>query len=304
MKVIFSTNFKNILHNSVVAIGVFDGVHFGHRKIISSVVNKAKLLGVNSVVVTFWPHPHKERVIYSLDHRIKVIEELGIDICIIVEFNHEFSEILPENFVKDFLIEKVGVKYLYVGDNFHFGRKAIGNVDLLKVLAKKYEFKIKVFKVILKNGHVVSSTSIRKLIDSGNLKKAQLFLMRPVSVMGDVIAGTAIARKLGFPTANVNPHHEIVPPSGIYICDVFFNLKQFQGICYVGSKPTFIEGSRESNIEVNIFNFKKNIYGKILEVQFIKKIRNEEKFSSQHALKNQIEKDVAVAKKYFLNRKK
>lgn len=306
MKVIFSKDILNSSRkftNSVVAIGVFDGVHFGHRKIISSVVKKAKLIGVNSVVVTFWPHPHKERVIYSLEHRIKVIEELGVDICIVVEFSKYFSEILPEDFIKDFLLDKIGVKYLYVGDNFHFGKKASGNVVVLRDLAKKYKFKLKIFRVVLKRKKIVSSTSIRKLIDSGDFKNAKLLLMRPVSVMGDVIKGTGIASQLGFPTANINPHHEVVPPSGIYICNVFYEGRQYKGICYIGAKPTFIQGSKESNIEVNIFDFKRNIYGKVLEVQFIKKIRNEKKFSSQELLKKQIEEDIFCAKKFFLNSK-
>lgn len=298
MKVIYGINKIRKFKKPVVALGVFDGVHLGHRNILKAVVDKAKRIKGTSMVVTFSPDPHREESLYSLEHRLRLIGDSGLDACIVIKFNKAFSQIPAEDFIKDILVNKVGVQYIYVGRNFRFGRQAKGDFTILEKLSCIYNFKLKAFDIIKTNNHPISSTYIRRLIRKGRLNTAGELLSRPVSVLGTVIRGTSLASRLGFPTANINPHHEVLPPSGIYAVSVIFNHKKFKGVCYIGRRPTF-KLQREQHIEVYIFNFKKNIYGKYLEIQFVKKIRNDRKFSSERSLVRQIKKDIATTKKIF-----
>ncbi len=309
MKVIYGINKIKKSKKPVVALGVFDGVHIGHQRILRATVDKARRIKGTSIVVTFSPHPQKEGSIYSLEHRLKLISEVGIDICIVIAFNKRFSQIPAEDFIKDILVNKISVRYIYVGRNFRFGKQARGNFKTLNRLSHIYNFKLKVFDIIKINNQPISSTYIRRLITRGKLNAAGKLLSRPVSVLGTVIRGTSLASRLGFPTANINPHHEVLPPSGIYAVSAIFNNKKFKGVCYIGTKPTFSrqdgisllagKHQRQKHIEVYIFNFKKNIYGKYLEIQFIKKIRNERKFNSPQYLVQQVKKDIAQTRKIF-----
>ena len=298
MKVIYGI--KNIkgIKDGVVAIGVFDGVHRGHINILRNAVLQAHKIKGNSVVVTFWPHPQKEPSLYSLAHRLKLIAEQGIDVCVVVNFNRKFASISAENFIKSILLKKLSAKYIFVGSNFRFGKYARGNIEVLRELGRNYAFKVRVFKVVRKNNLVVSSTIIRVLIRKGQFNKAESLLTRPVSVLGTVIKGILLAQRMGVPTANINPHHEVTPVSGIYAVRVIFANKRYFGICYIGRKPT-LNMRKERHIEVHIFDFKKNIYGKDLEIQFLKKIRNDKKFSSLHALACQIHKDIQKTTQYL-----
>jgi len=298
MKTIYGINKIRRFRKPVVALGVFDGIHLGHRRILKAVADKAKRRKGTSIVVTFWPHPQREGSIYSLEHRLRLISEFGIDICIVIRFNKRFSQILAEDFIRDILVNKIGAQYIYVGRNFRFGKQTRGDFETLDKLSHMYNFKLKAFDIIKINNQPISSTYIRRLITRGKLSAAGKLLSRPVSVLGTVIRGTSLASRLGFPTANINPHHEVLPPSGIYAVSVILNQHNFKGVCYIGSKPTFRPGI-EKHIEVYIFNFNKNIYGKYLEIQFIKKIRNERKFTSQEALVKQVKKDINLAKRKF-----
>ena len=293
----------------MVALGVFDGVHRGHRRILKAVVDKAKRVKGTGMVVTFWPDPHREKSLYSLEHRLRLMESIGIEVCIVIKFNKRFSNILAEDFIKDILVNKISVRYIYVGRNFRFGKQARGNFKTLNRLSHIYNFKLKVFDIIKINNQPISSTYIRRLITRGKLNAAEKLLFRPVSVLGTVIRGTSLASRLGFPTANINPHHEVLPPSGVYAVLAIFHNKKFKGVCYIGTKPTFSRQDgipllagrhqRQKHVEVYIFNFKKNIYGKYLEIQFIKKIRNERKFNSPQYLVQQVKKDIAQTRKIF-----
>jgi riboflavin kinase/FMN adenylyltransferase len=296
MEVIFGLAKIKRIPQAVVAIGVFDGVHRAHRQILKYAVKQAHRIKGKSVAVTFWPHPQAQASLYSLKHRLRLIAETGIDACIVINFSRHFSHFSAEDFVRNILVNKLGARYICIGKNFRFGKGAYGDYRLLQHLARSYNFKLKVFPVMTVKGKAVSSTFIRRLIQTGNLKGAEALLLRPVSVLGTVIRGGALATRLGFPTANINPHHEVLPPSGVYAVKVFLKPKVLQGICYIGSKPTF--GLRqEKHIEVHIFNFKKNIYGKDLEIQFVQKIREEKKFVSPAILARQIKKDASLAPK-------
>jgi len=305
MKVIYGINKIKKFKRPVVALGVFDGVHLGHRRILEEAVCKARLIKGTSIVITFWPHPQGEESLYSLEHRLRLLKELSIDICIVIKFSKAFSRISAQDFVKDILVEKIGVQYVYVGKNFRFGRFAKGDWRLLKNLSDVYNFKLRIFDVIKIAHHAISSTYIRRLITNGDLGRAQKLLTRPVSVLGTVIKGVSLGHRLGFPTANINPHHEVIPPQGVYAVRIIFNREEFNGVCYIGTRPTFtaqyiIHNTQSlNNIEVYIFNFNKNIYGRYLEIQFIKKIRNERKFNNSSALAAQIKKDLFATQNYF-----
>ncbi len=282
----------------MVALGVFDGMHLGHRRILKAVVDKARGIKGRSMVVTFWPDPHGEKSLYSLEHRLRLIESMGIDVSIVIKFNQRFSRISAEDFIKDILVKKIAAQYIYVGRNFKFGKQARGDFRTLDKLSPCYNFKLKVFGLIKIDNQPISSTHIRRLITKGKLDTAQKLLCRPVSILGTVIRGSSLATGLGFPTANINPHHEVLPPAGIYAVSVFLENKNFKGVCYIGAKPTFKKRIGK-HIEVYIFNFHKDIYGKYLEIQFIKKMRNERKFSSPQSLARQVKKDISLAQRLF-----
>jgi riboflavin kinase/FMN adenylyltransferase len=298
MKVIYGIDKIHKLKHPVVVLGVFDGVHLAHTRILKSAVRLSRSTNKKTALVTFWPHPQKEPSIYSLEHRLRLISRLGIDISIVVRFNKAFARLPAERFVKKILLEKIGAEYILVGENFRFGRGAKGDYELLGELAGQYQFKLKVFPVVRINNRPVSSTYIRRLIIQGNLAAARRLLGRPVSVLGTVIRGDSFGRRLGFPTANINPHHEVLPPSGVYAVRITLTRRQLKGVCYIGSKPTF-KNENEKRVEVYIFNFNKKIYKKYLEINFIKKIRKEKKLKSSLSLIRQIKKDILQARAYL-----
>ncbi len=298
MRIIYGISKIRKFKKPVVALGVFDGVHRGHRRILKAVVDKAKRVKGTGMVVTFWPDPHREKSLYSLEHRLRLMESIGIEVCIVIKFNKRFSIISAEDFIKDILVNKISVRYIYVGRNFRFGKQARGNFKTLNRLSRMYNFKLKLFDMAKVNNRPISSTYIRSLITRGELNTAEKLLSRPVSVLGTVIRGISLASRLGFPTANINPHHEVLPPSGIYAVLVIFNSKEFKGVCYIGRRPTF-KKEKQIHVEVHIFNFKESIYGRYLEIQFIKKLRNDRTFSSPESLAQQIKKDIFNAHRVF-----
>ena len=301
---------KGLHHNkipkkrSVLTIGVFDGVHVGHKRIIAEVVRRARRMRMKSVVVTFNPHPlkvlrpgHKVPSLVSLDHRIRIIEECGADILAVLKFSGPLSDFSPERFVKNILIDKLGMKELYVGENFYFGKGAKAGPAALKRLAAKFGHKIEIIKPVKIGRRVVSSSLIRRLITDGDLDGASRFLGRPVSVLGSVVSGAKLARALGCPTANINPHHEVIPPSGVYAVEVYLDKMCLKGVLNIGVRPTFYSPrDSEPTIEVHIFDFKKSIYRKEIEIFFIDKIREELKFKSREELVAQIKEDEKSAR--------
>lgn len=296
MEVIRGINKIKKIRNAVVALGVFDGVHRGHKKILLAAARKACSIKGKSVVLTFWPHPRKQESLYSLEHRIKLIAELGIDVCIVASFDRKFAVIAAEDFVRDILFKAINARYVYIGSNFRFGKGAKGNIKTLQSLSGKYNFKLNAFKMSRIRNKPISSTCIRALIKKGELANAARLLTRPVSILGTVIKGISLARRLGFPTANIDPHHEVIPPSGVYAVKVILDDKKLSGVCNIGTKPTFrIKGEKpQKHVELHIFDFNRNIYGKYLEIQFEKKIREESKFKTPLELIKQIKKDIKI----------
>jgi len=283
-------------------IGIFDGVHSGHQEILKELVSDSHRLKTKSLVITFSPHPRKILnpgsmipFLTSLEHRFRLIENLGVDFFHVIRFTKSLSRMEPDEFVKKVLIDKFNIKMLVVGQDFLLGNKRGGDFSLLKSLSKKYNFRLFGVKPVKIKGKVISSTRIRNSIEKGDLKNASLMLGRPVSILGTVVRGKAIGRKIGFPTANINPHHEAISPSGVYAVDARMNKKIYKAVLNIGTRPT-LGKDKEPTVEIHILQFKKNIYGKDIEIIFKGKIRDEKKFPSLEKLRMQIKKDILNAK--------
>ena len=234
----------------------------------------------------------------SLGHRIRLIKELGADILVVLKFTKALADLPPEKFVKNILIKRFGMREMYTSGNFYFGKGASAGVSALKKMSEEFGFKLRVVKSRRSGGVVVSSTHIRRLIVEGAIAEASRFLGRPVSILGTVVSGSKLAKTLGYPTANINPHHEAIPPAGVYAVRIKFAGSIYRGILNIGARPTFFDKRARSEpvIEVHIFGFNKRIYGKDLEILFVKKIRSERKFKSLNALIAQIKNDERKAK--------
>ena len=304
MKILRGLNSIRKISGSVATIGVFDGVHIGHRAVIGRVVSRARALGAKSVVVTFDPHPAKvlgkgrgASSLVSLEHRIKLIESLGVDVLAVLAFTEDFARYSPEKFVDTVLIKSLGVKEIYIGENFFFGRRAAAGAGRLRSIARAVSVKVVSVPSIKIGGRVTSSSLARTLILSGRLDTAKKVLGRPVSLFGTVVRGSRLARSLGYPTANINPHHEVVPPRGVYAVRIMYGKRCFGGVLNIGWKPTFF-GSRdkEPTVEVHIFGFSRRIYGRDLEIAFVRKIRDERRFDDRESLVRQIRRDASAAK--------
>lgn len=292
-------NLKKRHKGSIIAIGAFDGVHIGHQYVIKKAVVKAKKINAPAMIMTFAPHPEKflSRTKYiplliSLKHRIELFAELGADFCLLINFTKSIAKLSPGQFVEEILAEKLGARCIFVGKNFSFGKDAEGDADTLKKISKKYNIKVEIINLINYRKKPISSTSLRNLIRKGELKQAERLFNRPVSILGTVVGGEEIGRAIGFPTANINPHHEAIPPSGVYAVLANFKNRIHKGVLNIGFMPA-------AKIEAHIFNFKKRIYGQDMRIDFVKKIRDEKRFSNRELLLRQIKKDVKKAKGIF-----
>ncbi len=308
MKVIYGIGqVKGHFKNVVLAIGVFDGVHRGHQQLIKKAIEKAKKIKGQSVVLTFFPHPvhvlHpdvKLPLIVPLDYRLKLLENLGVDICLVTHFTKPFSRLTPDQFIKRYLLKHLKPKEIFVGDDFRFGQDRTGTLDFFKAAGKKYGFHVNgIHPVKESKKEKISSSHIRELIAQGKLDEAKHFLGRNVSIMGKVERGDARGKSLGIPTANLYPGNEVIPPKGVYAARVLVEGKLFYGVSNIGYRPSFNTAHQRLNVEVHIFRFKRNIYGRNIVIEFIQKIRDERVFESTEKLVRQIKNDIKQAKAIF-----
>lgn len=284
----------------VVTLGVFDGVHLGHQKVIQKIVGIANSKGGGSIILTFDRHPrsyilkNSQSCITSLEHRLVLFKRLGVDITVVLEFNQKLAETRAEDFISDLIHGWLGAKVVVLGFNCKFGEGRRGDASMVCDFADEFDFEVVSCGPVKIEGEVISSTAIRKSIVQGDLHKAKKMLGRAVSVLGTVIRGDGRGRDLGYPTANLNLHHEIRPPTGVYATKVLFGLKEYHALTNIGMRPTFKETSQDTEplVEVHIIDFDGSLYGENLEVQFLYKVREEIRFRDMEELKLQLEHDV------------
>ena len=289
---------------SVVTMGNFDGIHSGHQALISSTVEEAKQLGYDSIVLTFEPHPLKvlapdraPRLILSYEDKMALFQSFGVNLVIAQSFDRQFASISADDFVRRFLVERLKVRKLWVGRDLRFGQGRKGNVDDLLRLASENGFEVGVLDPILLEGERISSSRIRQLLEEGRVDEVRPLLGRFHFVSGTVVKGHRRGRALGFPTANISSQTEVMPPDGIYATLFHVRNKQWLSVSSIGINPTFGDGPR--TVESFIFDFDGDIYGESVKLSFVKRIREERKFTIVDDLIGQIDEDVKCAKAIF-----
>ena len=290
-----------------LAIGVFDGVHLGHQRVIGQARDDARQVDGTSVVLTFDPHPMRvlqpdkaPQLLTATEHKLALIEKLGADACLALKFDRAFSLTPPEQFIDTVARTTNRLQEICVGTRFRFGHKRTGDVRLIEALAPKYGFIAKEIKSVMLDNEMISSTAIRQHVLGGRLDRAAAMLGRPFAVLGAVEAGDHRGHELGFPTANLNPHNEVLPPDGVYAVRAVIGQETHGGVVNIGVRPTFKDHHPQRTLEVHILNFDRAIYGQDVEVLFLQKLRDEKRFDSAEVLKAQIAADVQAARKLLV----
>ncbi len=297
------------LNYGIVTSGTFDGVHLGHQKIINRLKEIAKKNEGETVVITFWPHPRLilrpdepfMQLLNTFEEKAELLRQQGIDHLIRIPFTKEFSQISSQEFISKILVETIGTKKLVIGYDHRFGKNREGSFEQLSINGPTYGFEVEEIPRQDVDNMGVSSTRIRKALGEGDIDTANHFLGRPYSLSGRVIKGDKLGRVLGFPTANIDldSHDKLVPAEGIYAVGAIHEKKNYGGMLYIGTRPT-VDGTKRS-IEVNIFNFDKEIYGETLQVSFLKLLRADSKFEDLESLKNQLQIDKESALRALKN---
>jgi len=291
--------------NAVITIGNFDGVHLGHQALFNSLIEKAIVLNGTSIAMTFEPHPIRvlknnghPPLITLYEQKVELIEKAGLDVLICIPFTREFAAISAKEFVGDILVKRIGIKAIIIGEDYTFGKNREGNIDLLKTLGNQCGFEVIVINELhTSNTHAerISSTRIRELIMAGKVAESQKLLGRYYQIRGKVEMGRDRGGKLlGFPTANINLYDELSPKIGVYAVTVKCTGGKFKGVANIGYSPTFDD--HIFTVEAHILDFKENIYGQKIRVNFIDRLRDEKKFSNISELSEQIKKDIIKAR--------
>ncbi|MFN8356492.1 MAG: bifunctional riboflavin kinase/FAD synthetase [Spirosomataceae bacterium] len=298
MKVYYGVQEFKPLPYAVVTSGTFDGVHLGHQKILSRLHEVTAQTGGMSVLITFHPHPRMViqgakdlQLLSTIDEKIELLERFGVQHLVIIPFNREFSELSSEEFINQILLEKIGTKKLVIGYDHRFGRNREGGFDYLSQNAHRYGFEIEEIPRQDLEHVTISSSKIRKSLLEGDVHHATDLLGRPYSLTGTVVKGRQLGRTIGYPTANIQvpEEYKLIPANGVYAVQISYGNQEYGGMLNIGTRPT-VDGTFRT-IEVNIFDFEKEIYGEKLTVSFIQKIRNEEKFQGIEVLKAQLALD-------------
>ncbi len=291
---------------TVVTIGNFDGIHLGHRELISAAVNEAHLRGCASALVTFNPHP--QEIIHSQQsvshictsvHQLRLLEEQGLDEVHVIQFTSEMSQMHPEDFALQFLIKRFDLVKLVIGYDFRFGKHRAGDFKLLENLSQQFNFSLEEIAPVQQKGQTVSSSLIRQLIREFRFAEIPQYLGREYSIYGKVEKGEQRGKKLGFSTANIFPEVTLALAAGVYVTKIKLANKIYFGVTNAGNKPTF--GNNTFTVETFIFDFEDDIYGEYLEVIPLHQLRPETKFLGMEDLKKQIMKDVKSAQKYLIS---
>jgi riboflavin kinase/FMN adenylyltransferase len=296
-------NISTEFQKAIMTIGNFDGIHVGHHQIMKKLIAEARVRNCKAIVITFEPHPkmvlHPDiRPFYlltTLEEKLNLLEDLGIEAVILFPFSRDFAKITAESFVKDMLWGKLKVRKIFIGHNYTFGNDKKGNDAYLKDFGGKLGFEVEVISAVKMNGLDISSTRTRKAILDGDMKGASEMLGRPYNLGGVVVSGHGRGAGLGFPTANIKAEKELVPPRGVYAVKAEHGGRQYEGVLNIGYNPTFEDNQR--TIELHILDFSKDIYDQTINVLFIDRLRDEVKFSGPEALIAQIRQDVIQARK-------
>lgn len=299
-------NIKEIHSHSVVTIGNFDGIHLGHQKLFLKTHKIGKTYQLLSIVILFEPQPleflkknNSPIRITKFREKVQWILSYNIDKILCIKFNQSFKDLNAQDFITNILINKLRMKFIVIGDDFRFGFKRNGNINLLQSLRKKYKFNIIKIRSLYKNSIKISSTNIRTALSKNDITLANSFLGRQFSILGKVIHGNALARTLNYPTANIRLDEKFLLTNGVYAVKIKYSTnKTFFGISNIGIRPTFLN-NKTKLLEVHLFNINIDLYGKYIKVLIYKKIRDEKFFSSKESLKNQIFQDIIEVKKYF-----
>ncbi len=290
--------FRKDSRDPVLALGSFDGMHLGHQKVIERAVYRAREIKGKSLVVTFHPHPRRTvnpgnhlSLLTTAEHKLKLIGRLGVDVCLIINFDKNFSQMSPREFVVKVLYQHLQVKEIFVGSDYLFGRGKVGDLDFLIRMGREYGFQVNKVKALQRKGEAISSTRIRQLIQGGELSQAREFLGRPYSISGKVKRGDKKAHLTGYPTANLSPGEEILLPEGAYAAWIRLDKEVYAGVVGI------VERDKKKIVEAHLFNFTGDLYGVKAEVVFWKKIRGKRHFSHREEAQRQIAKDKETAQK-------
>jgi riboflavin kinase/FMN adenylyltransferase len=299
MKVHYNIDEIPTIKNAIVSQGTFDGVHLAHKKIIERLKQIASIKNGETVIITFEPHPrivllpldHGLQLLSTLNEKINLLEKAGVDHLIILPFTKEFSRLSSEQFIRNILVNKIKTNTLVIGYDHRFGKNREGSFEHLKNSASLYEFEVEEIPEQDIDDIAVSSTKIRQALLNNDIQTAQKYLGNSYSLEGNVIKGKQLGRTIGYPTANIEVEnsYKLIPQDGVYAVWVWYNKARFGGMLNIGNNPTIKDKGR--SIEVNIFNFEKDIYTENLKIEFVSKLRNEEKFDGLDALKNQLHLD-------------
>lgn len=305
MKIFHGTENANIARPTILTLGVFDGLHLGHQRIMQTVVDRAKAVGAVATAITFDPHPravlHPESappLLQTLDQRLANLEVLGIEQVIVEPFTREFAAQPAEDFLNNITHDRLHAREVYLGKGFAFGKDRGGNIALLRKMSEKLGFAADEVGEVQIRGQRISSSKIRHLLADGQVNLARRMLGRPYGVEGVIIRGNRRGHTIGFPTANLKPHNRVIPRFGVYATATLIDGKWRKSITNIGVRPTF-ESDSEPSIESYIFDFDGDLYGDVLRVRFLYRIRDERKFNGIDELKAQIEKDTRRARNYF-----
>ncbi|HVG39368.1 MAG TPA: bifunctional riboflavin kinase/FAD synthetase [Pyrinomonadaceae bacterium] len=306
MRLFHGTDNAEIGRPTVLTLGVFDGLHLGHQLIIKTVVERARAANAVPTVITFDPHPravlHPESappLLQTFDQKLEAFGVLGVEQTIVVRFTREFAQVSAESFLRDVVRARLQAKEVYLGRGFAFGRNREGNIDFLREASERLGFAAAEVPEVRLRGQRISSSRIRQVLAAGHVGLARRMLGRPYGVEGSVAHGDERGRTLGFPTANLRPQNRVIPRHGVYVTATLIEGVWRQSVTNVGTRPTFKNPETGPTLETHVLNWSGDLYGDVVRVRFLYRLRDEKKFNSVDELKRQIDRDVERARHYF-----
>jgi riboflavin kinase/FMN adenylyltransferase len=305
MRLFHGTDNAEIQRPTVLTLGVFDGLHLGHQLIMRTVVERSRVLGAVPTAITFDPHPRavlhphtSPPLLQTLDQKVEGFGVLGIEQTIVVRFTKEFAQIQADDFLRDVVMDRLHAREVYLGRGFAFGHNREGNIELLRLVSKDLGFVAGEVPEVGLRGQRVSSSKIRELLAQGKVNLARRMLGRPYGVEGRVERGNERGHRLGFPTANLRPQNRVIPANGVYVTGTLIEGQWRRSVTNVGTRPTF-ETASEPSVETFVMNWAGDLYGDVIRVRFLYRLRKEQKFDSLESLRAQITRDVDRAQDYF-----